>query len=122
MELNEKIHFSFFSLPICGIDTFDSFVYLMDPRKEDYRQYLDSSSAMQAIREALNALYEEAEQPADPLNYIREQLGAKSGVDVDALVKENQELRAKIEELHKTISDLEAQIPPDPPEVPTKGK
>ena len=52
---------------------------------------------MEALTRALVSLYEEPEQPSDPLNYIRKSIGAGEGVDVDALVRRNQELKEEVE-------------------------
>ena len=82
----------------------------MNTRRENFRKYLETGNAMQALTAALVALYEEPEQPTDPLNFIRQQLGAGEGVDVDQLVRENQELKAKIASLQQTISELEAKL------------
>ena len=82
----------------------------MNTRKENFRKYLETGGAKEALTAALVALYEEPEQPADPLNFIRQQLGAGDGVDVDALVRENQELKAKIASLNQTIFELEAKV------------
>lgn len=87
----------------------------MNTRRENYRKYLETGNAMEALTAALVALYEEPEQPTDPLNFIREQLGAGNGIDVDALVRENQELKAKVAALTQQISDLEAQLTPEQP-------
>ena len=62
---------------------------------------------MDALTSALVSLYEEPEQPADPLNYIRQVIGAGEGVDIDALVRRNQELKEEIASLNQQISDLE---------------
>ena len=81
----------------------------MESKRENYRKYLESGKVMDALTKALVSLYEEPEQPEDPLNYIRQCLGASEGVDVDALVRENQELKEQIQNLTKQIEELEAQ-------------
>ena len=86
----------------------------MNTRRENFRKYLETGNAMEALTSALVALYEEQEQPTDPLNFIRQQLGAGDGVDVDALVRENQELKAKLASLQQTISELEAKLNAQP--------
>jgi phage shock protein A len=50
------------------------------------------------------------------LNYIREALGAGEGVDIEALVRRNQDLKEEINTLKQQITELEAKIPP--PEQP----
>jgi len=82
----------------------------MTTRREDFRKYLETGNAFEALTGALVSLYEEPEKPEDPLNYIRKQLGAADGVDVDGLVKENQELKSRISSLNHTISELETRL------------
>lgn len=91
----------------------------MNTRRENFRKYLETGNAMEVLTSALVALYEEPEQPADPLNFIRHQLGAGDGVDVDALVRENQELKARLSSLTQIVSELEARLQPAE-QAPTK--
>jgi phage shock protein A len=76
---------------------------------------------MDALTRALVSLYEEPQQPEDPLNYIREAIGAGQGVDIEALVRRNQQLKEEIASLKQQITEAEAKIPP-PESSPTKEK
>ena len=82
----------------------------MNSRRENFRKYLETGTAMEALTGALVNLYEDPEKPNDPLNYIRKQLGAGEGIDVDSLVRENQELKSKISSLQETIAELESKL------------
>lgn len=76
-------------------------------KRENFRQYLEAGKVVEALTGALVALYEEPEQPADPLNYIRQILGANESVDIDALVRRNQELKEEIASLNHQIQEIE---------------
>ena len=54
---------------------------------------------MDALTKVLVGLYEEPDRPPNALEYIKRYLGAPSGVDVDALKRENDDLKKQIEKL-----------------------
>lgn len=54
----------------------------------------------------LVGLYEEPDRPPNAVDYIKKYLGASANVDVDALKKENEEMKAKIKELTRTTEEL----------------
>lgn len=83
-------------------------------KRENFRASLENEGVMEALTRALVSLYEEPEQPADPVAYIRQIIGANDGVDVDALVRENQELKSRIAALKQEIDTLESQAAPAP--------
>jgi hypothetical protein len=89
---------------------------MAETKRENFRKYLETGNVMEALTRALVSLYEEAEPPRDPLNYVREALGAGEGVDIEALVRRNQDLKEEIATLKQQITELEAKIPP--PEQP----
>ena len=62
---------------------------------------------MEVLTHALVSLYEEPEPPEDPLNYIRKVIGAGEGVDIDALVRRNQDLKEEVASLTQQIQELE---------------
>ncbi|EAY23221.1 hypothetical protein TVAG_185270 [Trichomonas vaginalis G3] len=82
----------------------------MNTRRENFRKYLETGDVIEALTSAIVNLYEQPEPPADPLNFLRQQLGASDGIDADALVRQNQDLKAKIASLNQTISELEAKL------------
>ena len=52
-----------------------------------------------ALTKVLVGLYEEPEKPAQALDFIKMTLGAPTGVDVEALKAENEQLSKKVDEL-----------------------
>ncbi|KAK8837799.1 hypothetical protein M9Y10_036337 [Tritrichomonas musculus] len=87
---------------------------MTESKRENFRKYLESGNVMEALTRALVSLYEEPEQPSDPLNYIRQSIGAGEGVDVDALVRRNQELKEEVASLTQQISEIEAKLNAQP--------
>ena len=80
----------------------------MDSQGEEFKNYLEKHDVISTITQALVSLYEEPDQPKDPLNYIRKCLGAGEGVDVDSLVRENQELKERLASLTQQFNQIEA--------------
>ena len=52
------------------------------------------------------ALYEEPEKPPNAIEFIKMQLGAPTGTDVEALKAENESLKSKAEELEAKLADV----------------
>jgi len=51
-------------------------------------------------------LYEEPERPPNAVDYIKRYLGAPTGIDVEAMRSENEEMKAQIKEMRKTVDEL----------------
>jgi hypothetical protein len=62
------------------------------------------------LTKVLVGLYEESDKPANAVDYIKKFMGAPTGVDVDALRAENEELKKKNAELIKTIEELNKRV------------
>ena len=60
---------------------------------------------MDALTKVLVGLYEEQDRPQQAVEYIKRYLGAHVGVDVDALKRENEELKKKVDHLQKQLAD-----------------
>merc|ERR1712146_612838 len=75
-----------------------------DTKKEEFRRYLERSGVIDALTKVLVGLYEEPEKPANAIDFIKMTLGAPSGVDVDALKAENEQLKAKVGELEAQLA------------------
>ena len=60
---------------------------------------------MDALTKVLVGLYEEQDRPQQAVEYIKRYLGAHVGVDVDALKRENEELKKKVDRLQKQLAD-----------------
>ncbi|KAJ3037930.1 hypothetical protein HDV00_001209 [Rhizophlyctis rosea] len=80
----------------------------VDQKKEDFRKYLEKNGIIDALTKVLVGLYEEPEKPEVPVDYIKQFLGGPSGVDVEALRQENEELKKRVEELQAKVDELTA--------------
>jgi len=77
-----------------------------DAKKEEFRKYLESSGVIDALTKVLVGLYEEPEKPSNALDFIKMTLGAPTGVDVEALKAENEQLRTKVSDLEAKVEEL----------------
>merc|ERR1712146_571154 len=77
-----------------------------DTKKEEFRRYLERSGVIDALTKVLVGLYEEPEKPANALDFIKMTLGAPTGVDVEALKAENDQLRKKNDEITAKLEDV----------------
>jgi len=59
-----------------------------------------------ALTKVLVGLYEEPEKPANAIDFVKMTLGAPTGVDVDSLKAENEQLRAKVADLQLQVDSL----------------
>mmetsp|Transcript_7602 Transcript_7602/g.19480 ORF Transcript_7602/g.19480 Transcript_7602/m.19480 type:complete len:84 (-) Transcript_7602:418-669(-) len=73
-----------------------------DSKKEEFRKYLEKSGVIDALTKVLVGLYEEPERPPNAVDYIKRYMGAPTGVDVEAMRSENEQLRKEREELRAT--------------------
>ena len=58
----------------------------------------------------LVGLYEEPEKPPNAVDYVKRYLGAPTGVDVEALRAENEELKKKVASLQETVEELNKRL------------
>jgi hypothetical protein len=77
----------------------------MQSEKDQFRTYLKKSGIIDALTKVLVAVYEDQEKPKDSVEFLKKHLGPVIGVDIEALEKENAELKAKIEQLSKQQAD-----------------
>lgn len=84
----------------------------MENKREAFRKYLDDGGVLDSLTRVLVALFEEPENPEDPLEYIKQFLGSPNGVDVESLQKENEELETQIETLKAKLEELKNPPPP----------
>ncbi|KAJ1562449.1 hypothetical protein HK405_012034 [Cladochytrium tenue] len=78
----------------------------VDQKKEDFRKYLEKNGIIDALTKVLVGLYEEPEKPENPVDFIKQFLGGPSDVDVDALKRENEDLRRRVDELQAQVEQL----------------
>ena len=58
----------------------------------------------------LVGLYEEPERPPNAVDYIKRYMGAPTGVDVEALRIENEELKKEVVELRATQEEMSQRL------------
>ncbi|XP_076178521.1 c-Myc-binding protein isoform X1 [Ptiloglossa arizonensis] len=76
-----------------------------DSKREEFRKYLERAGVLDALTKVLVSLYEEPEKPDDALEYIRQNLGGITEVDIEINT-----LRKELEETKKMIVELEAKL------------
>mmetsp|Transcript_2572 Transcript_2572/g.7743 ORF Transcript_2572/g.7743 Transcript_2572/m.7743 type:complete len:97 (-) Transcript_2572:344-634(-) len=88
-----------------------------DSQKEEFRKYLEKNGIISQLTRVLVGLYEEPERPPNAIDYIKKYLGAPTGVDVeemkadnDDLKRQNAELEAKVATLTQQLKELKAEM------------
>merc|ERR1711871_756348 len=79
-----------------------------DSKKEEFRKYLERSGVIDALTKVLVGLYEEPEKPHNALEYIKQYLGAPTGVDVESLKQECENQKATIAQLQAELAEAKA--------------
>ena len=84
-------------------------------KKEEFRRYLEKTGVLDALTKVLVGLYEEPERPVHAVEYVRRYLGSAAnnhtGVDMEGLQRENQELKVRLEKLQKQLAVQQQQHP-----------
>ncbi|KAK8884471.1 hypothetical protein M9Y10_043582 [Tritrichomonas musculus] len=81
---------------------------MTDLKRDAFRKYLESNNVIEVLDRAMLALSELDTLPEDPLPFVRENIGAPPlETNVDALVRENQDLTARITQLKQEIAVYE---------------
>ena len=80
---------------------------MTDIKREAFRKYLETNNVIEVLDRAMLALSELDKLPEDPLPFVRENIGAPPIENVDALVRENQDLTARITQLKQEIAIYE---------------
>mmetsp|Transcript_36483 Transcript_36483/g.100471 ORF Transcript_36483/g.100471 Transcript_36483/m.100471 type:complete len:98 (+) Transcript_36483:82-375(+) len=81
-----------------------------DSQKEEFRRYLEKNGIISQLTKVLVGLYEEPERPPNAIDYIKKYLGAPTGVDVEEMRVENEELKRKNAELDAQVTNLTNQL------------
>ena len=79
-------------------------------QREEFREYLEQAGVINHMTQVLVQMFDEKERPKDPLVYIQKHLGVPKGMNVEALVKENEELKLKCGDLEATVDALLDQL------------
>ncbi|XP_028249588.1 C-Myc-binding protein [Parambassis ranga] len=90
-----------------------------ESKREQFRRYLEKSGVLDTLTSVLVALYEEADKPNNPLDFIKLHLGAAGPevVDVEALRMELSDLQQKcnlLMEENKELRNRLMQYEPSP--------
>mmetsp|Transcript_83067 Transcript_83067/g.234995 ORF Transcript_83067/g.234995 Transcript_83067/m.234995 type:complete len:98 (-) Transcript_83067:189-482(-) len=81
-----------------------------DSQKEEFRKYLEKSGVISQLTRVLVGLYEEPERPNNAIDYIKRYLGAPTGVDVEELRGELEDVRSKNASLEQQVASLSQQL------------
>mmetsp|Transcript_16919 Transcript_16919/g.33058 ORF Transcript_16919/g.33058 Transcript_16919/m.33058 type:complete len:98 (-) Transcript_16919:152-445(-) len=81
-----------------------------DSQKEEFRKYLEKNGIIAQLTRVLVGLYEEPERPPNAIDYIKQYLGAPTGVDVEELKAENNELKRQNASLEAKVQSLTTQL------------
>mmetsp|Transcript_15126 Transcript_15126/g.14530 ORF Transcript_15126/g.14530 Transcript_15126/m.14530 type:complete len:92 (+) Transcript_15126:177-452(+) len=83
-----------------------------ESKKQEFRKYLEKSGVIDALTKVLVGLYEEPERPPNAVDYIKQYMGAPTGVDVEALRRECEQLKADKAVLEATVQSLNQRAGP----------
>ena len=84
-----------------------------ESKKQEFRKYLEKSGVIDALTKVFVGLYEEPERPANAVDYIKRYIGAPTGVDVEAIRAENEQLKVDKANLEASIKDLNKRLQGD---------
>ncbi|KAG5177069.1 hypothetical protein JKP88DRAFT_189471 [Tribonema minus] len=86
-----------------------------ESKKEEFRKYLEKSGVIDALTKVLVGLYEEPERPSNAVDYIKRYMGAPTGVDIEAIRLQNEELkrdnellRSQMQAMNEKLSSVES--------------
>lgn len=81
-------------------------------QREEFKKYLEKTGIQEKLVHMLVSLYEEPEKPADPLAFLKSLFEAENqeSADIEALKKENEELKVQVGTQEERIKELEAKV------------
>ena len=80
----------------------------MTSKREAFRKYLETGNVIETLNRAMIQLHEQSEKPEDPLNFIRNVIGGQETENVDALIRKNQDLHARVIQLRNELELLQS--------------
>nr|XP_020445793.1 C-Myc-binding protein-like isoform X1 [Monopterus albus] len=83
-----------------------------EPKREQFRRYLEKAGVVDSLTSVLVALYEHPERPSNALEYVKQHLGASGQMcpDTEALQQEVSDLRQKCARLAQENKDLKTKL------------
>lgn len=78
----------------------------VDPRREEFKKYLEGVGVFDSLTKAFLSLFEEQDKPDDPLRFIKQQLGINGSNDLESLQEQLAEAKKKLEELKEENVEL----------------
>lgn len=75
----------------------------MSSQREAFRKYLESGNVIETLNRAMIQLHEQSDKQKDPLNFIRNVIGAQEVENVDELIRRNQYLHARVIQLKNEL-------------------
>ncbi len=85
-------------------------VQTTEAKKEEFRSYLEKAGVIDQLTKVLVGLYEEPEKPGNPVEFIKNMLGAPADTDVEQLKADNEDLRREVVDLNKRIEELKKEL------------
>ncbi|KAM8736038.1 c-Myc-binding protein-like [Acanthopagrus schlegelii] len=89
-----------------------------DPKREQFRRYLEKAGVIDSLTSVLVALYEQQDRPSNAMEFIKEHLGAvgQASTDTEALQQEVVDLRQRCTLLAEENKDLKTRLQQYEPE------
>lgn len=76
---------------------------MADTKREQFRKYLEKGNVIEVFNRAIIALNQLETLPEDPLAFVRENMGAPPHENIDKVIRENQDLTARVIRLKQEI-------------------
>ncbi|CAJ1062745.1 C-Myc-binding protein [Xyrichtys novacula] len=84
-----------------------------DPRREQFRRYLEKTGVVDSLTCVLVALFETQDKPSNALEFVKQHLGAADAAsleDTEALQQEVRDLRQRCTRLEEENKDLKTRL------------
>ena len=85
------------------------FIQGSDGKRDEFTNYLENAGFVDKLTEVLISLYDEAEKPKFPTEYIKANLKSSSTSD-NEIIEQNNRIREENKKLKKRITELERNI------------
>ncbi|XP_068591804.1 c-Myc-binding protein-like [Cebidichthys violaceus] len=83
-----------------------------DPKREQFRRYLEKAGVVDSLTSVLVSLYEQPEKPNNALEFVKQHLnsGGQTPADAEALQQEVIDLRQRCARLAEENKDLKSRL------------